>query len=74
MGLNHVSAISNVSVVRFHSQQIKLMTPMDLFVLFDEDDSGLISFQEYRKMLPMLDVQISDAKAYRYFKMCDTVS
>jgi Ca2+-binding EF-hand superfamily protein len=49
------------------------MTPMDLFVLFDEDDSGLISFQEYRKMLPMLDVQISDAKAYRYFKMCDTV-
>ena len=51
---------------------IKLMSAIDLFVLFDEDDSGLISFQEYRKMLPMLDVNISDAKAYRYFKLCDT--
>lgn len=49
------------------------MTPIDLFILFDEDDSGLISFVEYRKMLPMLDVHISDAKAFRYFRMCDTV-
>ena len=53
-------------------EKIKLMTPVDLFILFDEDDSGLIDFQEYRKMLPMLDVHISDAKAYRYFRMCDT--
>lgn len=49
------------------------MTPIDLFILFDEDDSGLISFEEYRKMLPMLDINISDAKAMRYFRMCDTV-
>lgn len=29
---------------------IKTLTPMDLFILFDEDDSGLIDFQEFRKM------------------------
>ncbi len=51
---------------------IKSMTPLDIFVLFDEDDSGLISFPEFRKMLPYLNIVISDAKAYRYFRMCDT--
>eukprot|EP01038_Epipyxis_sp_PR26KG_P010397 gene10397-13965_t len=51
---------------------IKNMTPMELFVLFDEDDSGLISFREFQNMLPFLDISISDAKAYRYFKLCDT--
>ena len=29
---------------------IKTMTPQDIFILFDEDDSGLISFMEFRKM------------------------
>lgn len=53
-------------------QIIKQMTPTDIFVLFDEDDSGLIDFQEFRKMLPYLNIIISDAKAYRYFRMCDT--
>jgi hypothetical protein len=53
-------------------EKIKNMTPIDIFVLFDEDDSGLISFEEFRKMLPFLGVDISDAKAYRYFKLCDT--
>eukprot|EP01036_Dinobryon_divergens_P023212 gene23212-31534_t len=51
---------------------IKTMTPTDIFMLFDEDDSGLISFEEFRKLLPFLNVNISDAKAYRYFRMCDT--
>ncbi len=51
---------------------IKTMTPMDIFVLFDEDDSGLISYEEFRKMLPFLNINISDAKAFRYFRMCDT--
>ena len=51
---------------------IKTMTPIDIFVLFDEDDSGLISFAEFRKMLPFLNIDISDAKAFRYFRMCDT--
>jgi Ca2+-binding EF-hand superfamily protein len=51
---------------------IKTMTPIDIFVLFDEDDSGLISYEEFRKMLPFLNINISDAKAFRYFRMCDT--
>jgi Ca2+-binding EF-hand superfamily protein len=53
-------------------EKIKNMTPIELFVLFDEDDSGLISFQEFRKMLPYLDINISDGKAFRYFRLCDT--
>lgn len=51
---------------------IKTMTPSDLFSLFDEDDSGLISYEEFRKMLPFLDIVISDAKAFRYFRLCDS--
>lgn len=51
---------------------IKHMSASDIFALFDEDDSGLISFEEFRKMLPFLDIKISDAKALRYFRMCDT--
>jgi Ca2+-binding EF-hand superfamily protein len=51
---------------------IKAMTPVDVFQLFDEDDSGLISFEEFRKMLPYLNIHISDAKSFRYFRMCDT--
>lgn len=51
---------------------LKTMSPVEIFVLFDEDDSGLISFEEFRKLLPYLDVNISDAKAFRYFRMCDT--
>jgi Ca2+-binding EF-hand superfamily protein len=49
------------------------MTPIDIFILFDEDDSGLISFDEFRKMLPMLEIDVPDSKAFRYFHMCDTV-
>jgi Ca2+-binding EF-hand superfamily protein len=47
-------------------------SPEELFILFDEDDSGLISYKEFRRMLPFLSVEISDAKALRYFKLCDT--
>lgn len=53
-------------------EQLKNMTAHELFALFDEDDSGLISFEEFRKMLPYLDIYISDAKALRYFRICDT--
>ena len=41
-------------------------------LISDEDDSGLISFEEFRKMMPFLDVIINDAKALRYFRLCDT--
>jgi Ca2+-binding EF-hand superfamily protein len=53
-------------------EMLKFMTPIDIFTLFDDDDSGLIDYGEFRKVLPMLDIHISDAKAYRYFKMCDS--
>lgn len=51
---------------------LKAMSAIDIFILFDEDDSGLISFEEFRKLLPYLDISISDAKAFRYFRMCDS--
>ena len=47
------------------------LTPHDIFAIFDEDESGLVGFEEFRKMLPYLNINISDAKALRYFKMCD---
>ena len=53
-------------------EMLKQMTPIDIFVLFDDDDSGLIDFEEFRRMLPMLDINIPDAKAFRYFRMCDS--
>lgn len=52
--------------------RIKTMTASEIFFIFDEDDSGLISFNEFRKMLPYLGITISDAKAFRYFRLCDT--
>lgn len=53
-------------------EMLKTMTPIDIFILFDEDDSGLISFEEFKKLLPYLDISISDAKAFRYFRMCNS--
>ena len=51
---------------------LRAMTPHEIFALFDDDDSGLIDFIEFRKMLPYLEIQICDAKAFRYFKVCDS--
>ena len=53
-------------------EEVKAMTPFDIFALFDEDDSGLIDFEEFKIMLPFLDIYISDLKAYRYFRICDS--
>jgi Ca2+-binding EF-hand superfamily protein len=59
----------------FDRQQImdtlRNMTPEEAFLAFDNDDDGLITFDEFRKLLPYLAIKISDAKALRYFKMCD---
>lgn len=51
---------------------LRAMTPFEIFDLFDDDSSGLIDYHEFRKMLPYLEIEISDAKAYRYFRICDT--
>ena len=53
-------------------EKLKSMSMLDIFLLFDEDDSGLISYEEFRRMLPFLGIEISDAKALRYFRMCDS--
>ena len=54
------------------AQVLRDMSPEELFVLFDEDESGLISYKEFRRMLPYLSVEISDAKALKYFRICDS--
>jgi hypothetical protein len=54
------------------AQSLRDKTPEELFILFDEDDSGLISYKEFRRMLPYLSIEISDAKALKYFRICDT--
>ena len=47
------------------------MDPMDVFKEFDTDNSGLISFEEFRAMLPRLGIKMSVPKMLKYFRMCD---
>ena len=44
----------------------------EVFERFDEDQSGFIDFEEFQTMLPELGVTISEAKAIKYFRQCDT--
>ena len=53
-------------------EAIKLMTSEEIFNLFDDDESGVLGFNEFREVLPALGIEIGDAKALRYFKMCDS--
>ena len=53
-------------------EAIKHMSAVDIFMLFDEEDKGLLSFNDFRKLLPFLGININDSKAYRYFRLCDT--
>ena len=53
-------------------EELKAMSPFEIFALFDEDDSGLIDFEEFKRMCPFLDIYISDLKAFRYFRICDS--
>lgn len=47
------------------------MTAEECFLEFDTDKSGLIDYEEFQQMLPRLGIDISEAKALRYFRMCD---
>ena len=47
-------------------------TPEEVFKRFDEDNSGAIDFEEFKTMLPELNVKLSEAKALKYFRQCDT--
>ena len=49
-----------------------MMSPFEIFALFDDDDSGLIDFDEFKRMLPFLEINISELKAFRYFRICDS--
>lgn len=53
-------------------ETLKNLTPDEAFLAFDDNNDGLITFIEFRSLLPYLAIKISDAKALRYFKMCDT--
>eukprot|EP01041_Mallomonas_annulata_P005267 gene5267-10537_t len=48
------------------------MTPEELFKTFNTAGTGLISFDEFRKMLPALGFDLTSAKAFRFFNLCDT--
>jgi Ca2+-binding EF-hand superfamily protein len=61
------TAFSSISV----KETLKQLSYEEIFDVFDDDDSGLISFDEFRKLLPYLGITVNDAKAYRYFRLCD---
>ena len=44
-------------------------TPEEVFARFDEDNSGFIDFEEFRNMLPHLNVNLSEAKALKYLDL-----
>lgn len=48
------------------------MTPEEVFAEFDTDNSGAIDWAEFKAMLPKLGVTMNEAKALKYFNMCDT--
>ncbi|KAK7233594.1 guanyl-nucleotide exchange factor, partial [Aureococcus anophagefferens] len=47
------------------------MTPEAVFEKFDTDNSGRINLEEFKIMLGKLKINMSSAKALKYFKMCD---
>ena len=51
---------------------LRSMTADEAFAAFDSDEDGLIDYNEFRMILPYLNIKISDAKSFRYFKMCDS--
>jgi len=50
------------------------MPPEEVFKRFDTDGSGEIDLEEFKVMLKKLKIQMSSAKAVKYFKMCDVRS
>lgn len=67
-----MKAVNNVTAsVADIQDALSNMTPDEAFLAFDKDDDGEIVFDEFRKILPYLAIKISDAKALRYFRLCD---
>ena len=53
-------------------ERLRSMTTEEAFLAFDGNNDGLLTFEEFRGVLPYLAIRISDAKALRYFKMSDS--
>ena len=46
--------------------------PRELFKRFDTNGNGTISYEEFKAMLPRLGIEMSAAKALKFFRTCDT--
>ena len=46
----------------------KKKTPEELFAMYDVDGSGSIDFEEFKAALPQLGQDLSEAKAFKYFR------
>ncbi len=57
---------------RIQTTNYKKKSPEELFAEYDVDGSGGIDFDEFRSMLPDLGITLSEAKAFKYFRQCDT--
>jgi EF-hand domain pair len=47
------------------------MPPEAVFAIFDTDNDGAISFEEFKAILPQMGIEVSLPKALRYFRTCD---
>lgn len=52
-------------------KELHNMSPEEVFSVFDVEDSGLINYDTFRKLLPYVNIIISDAKAFKYFQVCN---
>ena len=64
---NDAANPSSLLTTKLNSAEAK-----SLFDKYDKDGSGLISFDEFRDMLPELGVRMSLPKMRKYFQFCDS--
>lgn len=72
MGVLSVGSFAYVTGMRVGCTQLAKVReildrrdPAEMFDFFDTDKSGAIEFGEFTAMLPMLGIQMSDAKAFK---------
>lgn len=49
----------------------KTMTHNEIFEFLDIDGNGIMTFNEFKKLLPMLEIKMNEAKIFRIFSICD---
>jgi EF hand len=57
--------------VKALKESLGKLTPEAVFALFDTDGDRVISFDEFKAILPQLGIKVSMPKALRYFRNCD---